>query len=221
MNGRTAVIAGASGLVGSHCLEAALEQYEHVVALARRRMEIEHPRLEQRVVDFERLPPAVQGDDAFCALGTTIRAAGSQAEFRKVDFEYVRAFAAASRAGGARQFLLVSSAGADERSSNFYLRVKGEAEAAVEELGFEGLHIFRPSFLVGARKEKRMGEKIAIPVARLAQGVMIGRLRRYRPISAATVARAMVAAARRGEAGTHHYHYDEMRALAASLPMKR
>jgi len=217
VNGRTAAIAGASGLVGGHCLRAALESYERVVALVRREMTIEHPRLEQRIIDFEGLKFAIPCDDAFCALGTTIRAAGSREKFRTVDCAYVRSFADACRAGGARQLAVVSSVGANALSSNFYLQVKGGAEEALGQFGFEALHIFRPSFLTGKRKERRLGEMIAIPLARPVQVVLIGRLRKYRPISAATVGRAMVAAALRGEAGTHIYHYDEMRALSASL----
>ena len=155
MAGETALIAGATGLVGSHCLRTLLDggYYERVIALTRRPLDRRHPRLVETIVDFEKLDeidlfPAA---DVFCALGTTMRRAGSQPAFLKVDFEYPRIIAARSAAAGARRFLLVSSVGADSRSNNFYLRVKAELEKAVNALPFESTHIFRPSFLVGER----------------------------------------------------------------------
>jgi uncharacterized protein YbjT (DUF2867 family) len=217
----TAVIAGSSGLVGSHCLEGLLEggAYERMVALTRRPLDRRHPRLVESVVDFEKLEelnPFPAGD-VFCALGTTIRRAGSQAAFSRVDLDYPRIIAERSAAAGARQFLLVSSVGADAASRNFYLRVKGELERAVMALGFEAVHIFRPSFLFGERAERRPGEAAGIPIARALQFALMGGLRKYRPIEAKTVAAAMVAAATEGRPGRHVYHYDEMIALAGRV----
>lgn len=216
---RIAVIAGATGLVGGHALRLLLDDstYARVIALVRRTFPEEHPRLEQRVVDFEALPAEALGgaSDVYCALGTTLKKAGSKEAFRRVDHDAVLAVAERAAKAGARQFLLVSSVGADATSSSFYLRVKGEVEREVSALPFGGVHLFRPSFLMGDRGEARMGERLGIAVARGVQGAMLGGMRRYRPVEAATVAAAMVAAARRGEPGRHVYHFDEITALAA------
>src|SRR5438093_10887045 len=131
----TALIAGATGLVGSCCLKTLLQSgdYQRVVAFTRRPLAEQHPRLDQIIVDWEKLdeidPFPVA--DVFCALGSTIKRAGSQHAFLRVDFDYPRMLAERSSAAGAKQFLLVSSVGADPKSSNFYLRVKAQVEKAV------------------------------------------------------------------------------------------
>jgi uncharacterized protein YbjT (DUF2867 family) len=214
---RTALIAGATGLVGGSCLQRLLAdgKYSRVIAIVRRPLAVAHPKLESRVIDFEQIgtlePTAI--DDVFCALGTTIKKAGSQEAFRKVDFEYPKALAEYAKRCGALRIALVSSVGADASSSNFYLRVKGETEAAIEWLGFGSTNIFRPSLLMGARPEQRIGEQIAIPVMKAVQFLLIGGLRRYRPIHADTVAAAMVAAVKLGRPGTHIYYFDEINSL--------
>jgi uncharacterized protein YbjT (DUF2867 family) len=214
----TALIVGATGLVGRHCLQALLanEDYRSVVALTRRPLDQQHPRLVQMIVDFDKIEeidpfPAA---DVFCALGTTIRRAGSQHAFLKVDFEYGSKVATRSAAAGAKQFVLVSSVGADPRSGNFYLRVKAELEKAIAALPFESVHFFRPSVLIGKRTETRLGESIAIAAARAFQFALAGKLRKYRPMPAEILARAMVAAAREARPGRHIYHYDDIISLA-------
>jgi len=218
MTGRTAIVAGASGLVGGHCLRRLLASglHEHVVAFVRGPINVIHKRLEQRTVDFERLGrmsafPRVQ--DVFCCLGTTMKKAGSEDAFRKVDYDYVVRLAETSLRTGADHFYLVSAIGADPKSRIFYSRVKGEAEESVAKLGFAGLHIFRPSFLVGYRPEKRPGEEFGIAVARFFSFALVGPARKYRPIKADTVGRAMVSVARERPAGTHIYAADEMEGL--------
>ena len=216
---KTALLAGATGLVGGHCLRLLLDQghYARVVALVRRRLDVEHARLEQRIVDFDRLEGGepIEAADVYCALGATIRKAGSQEAFRRVDHTYPKALAELAAKGGARRFILVSSVGADPGAGSFYLRVKGELERDVSVLPFEAVHILRPSFLLGDRGERRTGEAIGIALARGVQGALLGGLRKYRPIEASTVAAAMVAAAQRGAPGRHVYHFDEIKALAA------
>ena len=219
MSGRTAIVAGASGLVGGHCLRRLLASglHEHVVAFVRGPLNVTHKRLEQRTVDFERLGrmsafPRVQ--DVFCCLGTTMKKAGSEAAFRKVDYEYVVRLAETSRRTGADHFYLVSAIGADPKSRVFYSRVKGEAEDSVAKLAFAGVHIFRPSFLIGRRLERRLGEAAGIAAARLVSGFFFGPARKYRPIKADTVARAMIVIAREGSPGAHIYYADEMEGLA-------
>lgn len=193
----TALIAGASGLVGGFLLRQLLDapEYERVVSVGRRRLELEHPKLVQVVADFsalEKLPEPLRGDDAFCCLGTTIKQAGSREAFRAVDHAAVLAFAWAGKRGGVRRFFTVSALGADPGSRVFYNRVKGEAEEALRVLGFATLGIFRPSLLLGRRRDFRFGERFGAVVAAVLEPVMFGRLRRYRAIRAEMVARAML-----------------------------
>ena len=218
---RTAVLLGASGLVGGFCLRALVDDpvYDHVTALNRRAPTLPaHRKLAQKVANFEALLPAdFQGaDDIFCALGTTIRKAGSQEAFRRVDIQYPLMAAKAAKQAGATQFVLVSSVGADPASKNFYLRTKGEVERELASVGFGALHIVRPSLLLGKREEFRMAERIMMTVGPAFNLAMIGGLRRYRAISAAVVGKAMVAAARQGKTGTFVYEFDEIVDLAGA-----
>ena len=157
--GRKTLITGASGLVGGHALRLLLADpgCSQVASLGRRTLELKDPKLRQAVVDFDKLELAgpFDFDEAFCCLGTTIRKAGSQEAFRKIDFEATLAFARLAKRSGATRFYLVSSTGADARSRVFYSRVKGEIEAALHAVGFDTLVILRPSLLLGERSESR------------------------------------------------------------------
>jgi len=223
---RVALVAGGSGLVGSALLPLLLRtsDYARVVALSRRPLQFEHARLANRVVRFEAaLGPQLKGlrcHDAYCCLGTTLRAAGGEDGFRAVDHELVLIFARAALALGAERFMLVSAVGANADSRNLYLRVKGETELEVEALRFRSLHIMQPSLLLGARRERRPLELIAQPLMLLLSPLLLGPLARYRPISAQLLAAAMVAAARSGRNGVYRYSYEALRRLAAgqSLP---
>lgn len=218
---KTALLVGGTGLVGGHCLRLLVQQtaYTRVVALLRRPAPLEHPRLVQRLVDFDNLDGAEFAGvtDLFCALGTTIAKAGSEEAFYKIDYGYPITIARLAEKAGVKQLVLVSSVGADPRSTSFYLRVKGELEQEISAGSFEALHILRPSLLLGERGEVRKGEAIGVAAAQTLRFTMKGGLRRYRPIDAKTVAGAMVAAALRGEKGRHIYHFDDMESLAASL----
>jgi uncharacterized protein YbjT (DUF2867 family) len=193
----TALIAGASGLVGSHLLEQLLEspEYDRVIALGRRSLDRTHPKLVPVVADFAALDGVEAGlrcDDVFCSLGSTIRQAGSPENFRAVDHGAVLALAWAARRNGAQRFFFVSSLGADASSRFLYNRVKGETEEALEVLGFSTLGIFRPSLLLGPRREFRLGERVSAVILWLAEPLLLGRLRQYRAIRAEVVARAMM-----------------------------
>jgi len=216
MTDRVALVAGATGLVGGRCLDRLLREpaYTRVITLGRRHLDRADPRLEQRVVELERLGAAgfefPRATDVFCCLGTTMKQAGSEAAFRQVDFTFVLSLASLALGAGARQFLLISSLGANPKSRIFYSRVKGETEAAVSTLPFEGRQIFRPSILVGERREQRTGESIGAAVMRGSAFAMVGRLRKYRPIAAATVAEAMVRVALRAPRGVNLFESDEI-----------
>ncbi len=194
---RTALIAGATGLVGGLLLRQLLDtpEYGRVITLGRRPVELAHPKLSQVTADLaalDKVTADLRCDDAFCCLGTTIRRAGSQAAFRAVDHGAVLAFAWTARRNGATRFFVVSSLGANARSRFFYNRVKGETEEALEVLDFKTLAIFRPSLLLGPRQETRFGERIGEVVMWLADPLLLGSLRKYRAIQAEVVARAMV-----------------------------
>ena len=218
---RTALLAGATGLVGRSCLACLLEHpaYERVVVLVRRPTGMSHDKLQEIRVDFDALgelsslPPI---DDVFISLGTTIKAAGSRPAFSKVDHDYVVAVAKLGKGAGARRLSLVSSIGADATSMSFYLRVKGEAERDVSDLGYECVDIVRPSLLVGERGERRTGEALGIAVTRVVSGLMVGPLRVYRPIEAHVVAAAMVASlVSDGTAGVRVRTFDDIRRLSS------
>ena len=175
----------------------------------------------QVTVDFEALPedPAIFGvDDVFCSLGTTIAKAGSQQPFARVDRDYPSAIAELASRFGAKQFLLVSSVGADIQSRNFYLRTKGEVERAISVLPFQSVHIFRPSMLLGERVEFRWKERLFEPLMKGLQWTFVGALRKYRPIDARDVASAMVNAASGGGHGIQTYEGLEIERLAAKSP---
>ena len=205
---RAAVLLGGTGLVGGHCLDLLLgdPEYGRVTVLARRASGRAHPRLDERVGDVDRLldehASAFGGADVFCCMGTTIRAAGSQEAFRRVDHDLAVHPARVATGAGARHFLLVSAAGADAGSRLFYNRVKGETEAAVAALRFEGVALLRPSLLLGTRAERRPAEALAQKVAPLVSPLLRGSLRKCRAIHGATVAAALVRLAGEGVHGT-------------------
>ncbi|TAK99158.1 MAG: NAD-dependent epimerase/dehydratase family protein [Aquabacterium sp.] len=205
------LLAGATGLVGQQALRQLLARADvaEVRALVRREMTpaellgIEPEQLEGsgklRIcrVDFNRLEAHVHWFDVdwvFCALGTTIRQAGSQAAFRQVDFDYALQIAQLAKAEGARRFLLVSALGAKARSSVFYNRVKGELEEAIKAIGFEHVSVAQPSLLVGDRTEVRLGERIGLKFSFLVPA-------RYKPVRVEQVAAGLIASGSLGKPG--------------------
>lgn len=199
-NQRTALIAGATGLVGDHCLRFLLnnDRYGKVIALTRRPLSLSHEKLDNRVIDFDNILDGSSDlacDDVFCCLGTTIKQAGSQANFRKVDFDYCLALAKLGLQSGAEHFLLISAVGTSAKSRIFYSRVKGELEQAVEILAYDRCSIFQPSFLVGERDKVRRAESLGIKFALKLSTLLVGPFANYAAIRADDLAAAMVSAA--------------------------
>ncbi len=211
---RTAIVAGATGLTGGSLLTGLLAdpRYATVHALVRKAVLPPQPKLIEHIVDFEHLDNLLEAcdgaGDAFCCLGTTIKKAGSKTAFHQVDFDYVLNFARAAKAAGATRLMVMSSLGANAKSGVFYSRVKGEMEIAVSALGFDELHIFQPSFLVGDRTESRLGERMGITAFQIISPFLFGPARKYRAIEATDVARAMIRAAWSGKQGQHIYTSD-------------
>jgi uncharacterized protein YbjT (DUF2867 family) len=216
---RVALLAGASGLTGGYALEALLgaPDVSRVLAVSRRPLGREHPRLANRIVQFERIETQLKGttcDVALCCLGTTLRKAGSQERFRAVDVDGVLAFARAARAAGARRFVVMSSVGANPTARNFYLRTKGDMEEEVEGVGFDSLDILQPSMLLSWRGEMRPLELIAGALMPLVNPLLRGKYAPYRGISARTVGAAMLGATRSGRRGVQRYTYEGILALS-------
>ena len=191
---RKVLLAGASGLVGGHILQALLSDptVSEVHALSRRALPLSHEKLQVHVVDFNKLPRLPQADEAFLALGTTIKVAGSQAAFRAVDLEANLLVAKAASASGVRRIGLVSAVGANAKSSVFYNRVKGELEDALSVMSLTALVIAQPSLLLdyrdGLQQPPRLGERIAIPFAKALAPLIPGP---YRPVHARAVAQSL------------------------------
>lgn len=217
---RTALLAGATGLVGGHCLQLLLENdnYERVVTIGRGQIETRHQKHVHHVIDFDRITAyrnLIRGDDVFCCLGTTMKKAGSKEAFRKVDFHYPVALGEMALANGSDHYLLVSSIGASAGSRFFYTRVKGETEQALQALSYPALSIFRPSLLTGERREKRPGERFTEKTFDLFSFLLRGPLQVYRPLEARAVAAAMVRVAVDHPEGLNIYDSDRIRTLAA------
>ncbi|HEX8222389.1 MAG TPA: NAD(P)H-binding protein [Allosphingosinicella sp.] len=214
---RVAMI-GATGLVGSLAAPELLAQGWTVDALVRRASGIERPGWREHVAPPERWPAIVSSlaaDAAVSALGTTMRQAGSQAAFRGVDHDMVVGFARAAAEAGVRRMVTVSSVGADPDSANFYLRTKGEMEAALESLGFERLDILRPGLLRGRRgADRRLGERLGIALSPVVNLVLRGSLDRFAAIDADRVAAAVVGALRQIGPGTWRHENRAIRSLA-------
>lgn len=208
---RKAVVAGATGLIGKELVQLLLSDpaYIAVTLLLRRPTGITHPKLHEKVIDFDLLEQAgvnLTGTDVFCTIGTTIKKAGSQEAFRRVDYAYPLTLGRLAKNQGARQLIIVTAIGANSSSRFFYNRVKGEIEEALRGLGLPALQIFRPSLLLGNREEFRLGERIMGILSPL----FTGPLRKYSPIKARSVAKAMLRAAQGGLSGVHVYESNQI-----------
>jgi len=212
---KTALIIGATGLTGKALLYQLLqdEQFGKVILFLRKELDIKHAKLTQHCVDFNQLDnykDLIKGDVVFCCLGTTIKTAGSQEAFKKVDFTYPTEFAKIAKQNRISTFLLQSSLGADAASTNFYLKVKGETEDAIKNLSFNSFATFRPSMLLGDRTEFRFGESIGKILMQLFSFLFIAKLKRYKAIHVNQVASAMIKQSKLNKPGNTIIENEEM-----------
>lgn len=212
---KSALLIGSTGLVGSHLLHLLLhsEEYSTISIFVRKPIQLVHPKLTVHIVDFDFLDiykSLIVANDIFCCLGTTIKSAGSQNAFLKVDFEYPSVIARFAKENGADTFSLISSIAANKNSSLFYNKVKGKVEYSISEIGFEKVLIYRPSLLLGVRKEFRIGEKIGTLLSPLLNLFFVGSLKKYKPIRAETVAKSMYRNAISGQSGTIIFESDKI-----------
>ncbi|TWI59709.1 oxidoreductase [Halalkalibacter nanhaiisediminis] len=196
---RKALVIGATGLIGQALIKQLNESgaYQEIHLFVRKPLEISYPHVNSHIVDFDSLEKSnyPHVDDVFCCLGTTMKKAKSKDAFKKVDYYYPLMIARGALAKGAKQFLVVSAIGANVNSTFFYSRVKGELERDLIELGYPHIHIFRPSLLLGERKELRIGEKLGEYGVKLLGPLLRGRWSNYQAIEGEAVAAAMVQAA--------------------------
>lgn len=216
---KTAVIFGATGLTGSLLLRQLCEsgRYDSVVAFSRKNLSYTHPLLENIISNLkntEEISEKVKGDDLFCCIGTTIKKAGSQEKFKKVDLDLPAALAQTAQKNGILKFLVISSIGANHQSSNFYLRTKGEMENHVLSTNIPHIYILRPSMLLGPRKEFRFGEEAGKILMKFIDPLLFGKLKKYRAIHAKTVASAMITLAQKNHQEQKIIESDEIKAIA-------
>jgi len=216
---KVALLAGASGLTGNHLLGALLEapDFGRVYAVTRRPLGLEHPRLANRIAQFDRLETQLKGvicHTAFCCLGASRRHAGAEEAYRGVELGYALAFARVAKAAQAQRFVFLSCAGALIESRDAALRAKREAEQSLEALGFESLDILQPGPLIGLRREMQPAELLPLLIVPVMSLFKLGAREPYRGIPARTVAAAMLGAARSGRRGVYRYTYSSIRALA-------
>lgn len=219
----TATIAGATGLIGSYLLEELLndDYFDTVRVLTRRPLDISHPKLEKKLVDFENadslLVALANTDVLFCAVGTTQKKVkGDKIAYRKVDYDIPVNLARYCKIVGCEKFILVSSVGANSKSNNFYLRLKGETEDVVKAVGLQSLHIMQPSMLLGNRKEERPGERIGQVLMKAVSFLLPVK---YKPVHGRDVAKAMLIAAKTSKQGFITYTYKEFALLTTKVPI--
>jgi len=217
--GKKAIIIGASGLIGSKLLDILLDsrEYNTVISLARKRLQKKHPKLVQETITFDEPDTylsLVNGDVLFCCLGTTQKQTPNQDDYYKIDHDYPVDLARAAFKNGVPEYHFVSAIGADPSSSNFYLKTKGEAETDLKAAGLASLHIYEPSLLTGRKSKRRMGERIATVIMKIINPLLIGGLKKYQSIDAATVAKAMFNQSLKDKKGVFVYTTDRIKKRA-------
>jgi len=207
----TSIIVGSTGLVGGNVIKVLSNKKQRAIALTRRSIPNLPPNISEMIIDFdafEKNGSLPSCNNVFICLGTTIKTAGSKENFRKVDIDYCLSIARKAKESGAETLSLISSIGANSSSKNFYLKTKGELEESIQRLGFSTVNIFRPSFLVGERSEKRLAEKIAINLAKIMDLFLIGTASKYRSVKAESLAKTMVLKAD-NKSGFNYFYFDD------------
>ena len=213
---KTAVVFGATGLVGGHLLQQLLNDpaYRRVIAVSRRRITVENAKLQHVIASFDTLETVkdqLVADCFFCCLGTTRRQVPNREAYYAVDHDYPVAVSKIAKAVGAKTFILVSAVGANPKSANFYIRMKGAAEHDVSACGVERIGVFRPSLLTGHRQTFRFLERFSAILMTVINPFLIGQFSRFRSIPAKQVARAMVALSHHTKPGVTIYHWKEIK----------
>ena len=209
---KLSIVAGSTGLVGKNVLKELSSKCDKVVALTRSTTSDFPANVETLEIDFDtflidgKLPKC---NHVFICLGTTIKKAGSQDNFKKVDLDYCVSIAKKAKEAGASTLILISSIGASSSSNNFYLKTKGELEEAIQELDFKVVNIFRPSFLVGQRSEKRFAEGIALKFAKIMDFFLIGSASKYRSVKVELLAKTMVSKID-SKPGVNYFYFDDL-----------
>lgn len=224
-NSQTVTIVGASGLVGSELVQILgyIDEISSIKVVTRAPLGKMLPHIENIILNFDKLgnyADALKADTFVCCLGSTIKKAGSQEAFKKVDLDYVVAFAKLAESVGAKKFLVVSAMGANPRSKFFYNRIKGEMETALKDLKIPQIEIFRPSLILGARKEKRPGEEWGQRLSPFLNKILVGPLRKYRGITAKDIAKAMAVAILNFQAGFYIYDSEQIQHIADQIQPK-
>ncbi|KAA0959051.1 oxidoreductase [Planococcus kocurii] len=225
MNNKTALLAGASGLVGNELLHILLNSshYSQVRILVRHPLELIHEKLEQIITDFDKLDDYADYftvDDVYCCLGTTIKKAGSQEAFKKVDYDYPLKMAELAKSHQVKNFLVITALGADSNSKVFYSRTKGQLQLNLKKTGLTALHIFQPSLLLGERQEFRLGEKAATLLSPVISKVLKGKMKKYKPVEAKDVAVTMYEVAQIERTGNYTYPSDRIEIISAQSTEK-
>lgn len=216
---KTAIIAGASGLTGNCLLHLLLNEpgYDEVIALVRKELLVKHHKLQQIIVDFDHLDnhaDVIKGNAVFCLLGSTKKKTPDLAVYRKIDHDYPVKLAEIALKNKIDQYHLMSSIGANANSSNFYTKMKGETEHDITRIGLPATYIYRPSFLVGERKENRPLEKVFVGLMTVVNPLLFGGIKKYRSIKIEAVAGAMYKQSLKNEPGVHIYESDKIQELS-------
>jgi uncharacterized protein YbjT (DUF2867 family) len=217
--GKCVIVLGASGLIGSKLLTDLLynEEFTSVKIFVRKKLYMNHEKLEQIVTNFDKLEQIkneIIADEVFCCLGSTKSKTPDIETYRKIDVIYPLFFATAALANGAKTYHIVTAMGANAKSGNYYNKLKGEVEDGLRKLSYPNLNIYRPSFLTGDRTENRPLENIMIPIMKVIDHILIGKLKKYRSIDAGIVAKGMINQSNKNKKGIFVLESDQIKELA-------
>lgn len=214
---KTAIVFGASGLIGNLLLQKLISdnRYQKIILIVRKSINLEHQKLEEKIIDFNLIEEinSIQADEIYCCIGTTIKKAGSKEAFEAVDLDIPSKIAQLALNNDIQKLFIVSSLGANLHTSNFYLKTKARMEHAVAKNPIDTVIFFRPSLLLGSRKEFRFGELIAKIFMPIIHVFLLGSLKKYRAIKGKVVAQAMINVANSDYEGLHYLESDQVQKI--------